>query len=52
MCQQLSLHGGPLYMNKVSLLPLAHSHAALQVSVSLEFAKASLILKIEPTSRR
>lgn len=47
----LSLHGGLSDMNEGFLLS-SRSYAALQVSVRLESSKASLILKIEPTSRQ
>lgn len=46
-CQQLSPHSGLSDMNEVSL-----QYTSLQVSVRPESAKASLILKIEPTSRQ
>lgn len=47
MCQQHSLHGELSDLNLVS-----PQYAAPQVSVRLESVKASLILKIVPTSRQ
>lgn len=47
MCQQHSLHGELSDMNLVS-----PQYAAPQVSARLESVKASLILKIVPTSRQ